>query len=119
MCMIFKSFIYPELARCEILWRILLHASMSAEFGHCRQLHPMPAVVSSIQYCSIFDMLYTDLAESDLPYTLAITGDGVESYKGKRVLILGECATPFLWCFSTSNGHVGVTMCFFFHKVMH
>eukprot|EP00117_Sycon_ciliatum_P007791 scpid39573/ scgid10753/ Spermine synthase; Spermidine aminopropyltransferase len=30
-----------------------------------------------------------NLAESDLAYTQAIIGEGVESYKGKRVLILG------------------------------
>ena len=30
-----------------------------------------------------------DLAESDLPYTQAITGNGREDYAGKTVLILG------------------------------
>ena len=34
-------------------------------------------------------MRSTDLAESDLPYTHAITGSGREDYAGKTVLILG------------------------------
>ena len=31
----------------------------------------------------------TDLAESDIAYTRAITGSGEESYEGKTVLVLG------------------------------
>lgn len=32
---------------------------------------------------------YVDLAESDLPYTQAIMGNGRENYSGKEILILG------------------------------
>jgi len=34
-------------------------------------------------------MKYLDLAESDLAYTIAITGSNKEDYSGKDVLILG------------------------------
>lgn len=33
--------------------------------------------------------MFVDLAESDLPYTQAIMGNGREHYAGKEILILG------------------------------
>ena len=41
---------------------------------------------------SVFDRIlnvFSDLAESDLPYTIAITGSDKEDYGGKDVLVLG------------------------------
>lgn len=38
--------------------------------------------------CFVYNF-FVDLAESDLPYTQAIMGNGRENYAGKEILILG------------------------------
>lgn len=47
-----------------------------------------PGMNMNMCWCCVYQF-FVDLAESDLPYTQAIMGNGREHYGGKEILILG------------------------------